>query len=607
MPTAPPPARGAPRQDAVPHVPGPRGRARPMLASAGDLPRGAGWAFEFVWTGLRCLAHAKDGELRLLDAEGHDVTAAFPEIGVPAAPGMVLDGVVVALDAVRRPSPARLRRRRRVDTPSRALVKSTPVSFYVFDVLEVAGRSTARMPYRERRELLGEIDLSGARHVVVPPMFTGVPAEEVVRTARQYGLEGVVAKRLESTYQGGRRSRSWISSVITRAQNVVVGGWLPPRSGGAGVGSLLLGVPSEGTLRYVGRVSTGVTAEARREILDAARHLVRPVSPFDTPLPAHVEESAHWLAPRLVGRVEHRRWTPTGLLGRPVWRGLRTDAHPATVQAPLLAADLALDDLETVEGPGRRVVGHPRGMTGPGGAPEAAPRVREGVLGPPTTSLPAPAIEVALPDADVEAALRSRFSAHFVHNALTAIAAYVRVDPGRARELLTEFADFTRYSFRDGDAGTTVAEELGNARRYLTLEQARFGARLQVEVSVAPEVESVVLPPFVVAPLVENAVRHGIEPQPGGGTVHVTATGVASDCVITVSDDGAGMGPEASWVSQVDARHGGISEVTRRLHAAFGSACDLHVDSRPGSGTSVRLRVPARHRDERAPDRLLVS
>jgi hypothetical protein len=592
---------------AVSRVPGPRGRARPMLASPGDLPRGAGWAFEFVWSGLRCLAHAGDGVLRLVDAEGHDVTAGFPELGVTAVPGLVLDGVVVAPDGVGRPSPARLQRRRRVDTPSSALVEGTPVSFYAFDVLEVGGRSTARMTYRERRELLAEIDLAGSQ-VVVPPWFTGVDADDVVRTARHYGLEGVVAKRLESTYQGGRRSRSWITSVVTRGQDVVVGGWLPPRGGGPGVGSLLLGVPSEGVLRYVGRVSTGVTAGARREILDAARGLVRPVSPFDADLPADVMATAHWLAPRLVGRVEHRRWTATGLLGRPVWRGLRAGTHPATVQAPVLAApvvatDLALDDLETVDRTGAHGPGHPDRVTGAtvarGAGELAATRAAADVRG-------RPEVEITLPDAEVEAALRSRFSAHFVHNALTAIAAYVRLDPTRARELLTEFADFTRYSFRDGETGTTVAEELRNARRYLTLEQARFGARLQVEVSVAPEVENVVLPPFVVAPLVENAVRHGIEPKPEGGTVRVTASGAGADCVVTVSDDGAGMGPEVSRAtSLVGARHGGIPEVTRRLQAAFGSACHLHVDSRPGNGTSVRLSVPARHRDE--PGRLLVG
>ena len=106
MPTSPLPTYStAHGRDAVARVPGPRGGARPMLASPGDLPRGAGWAFEFVWSGLRCLAHAGSGELRLVDGEGHDVTAGFPELGVPAAPGLVLDGVVVALDAVGRPEP----------------------------------------------------------------------------------------------------------------------------------------------------------------------------------------------------------------------------------------------------------------------------------------------------------------------------------------------------------------------------------------------------------------------------------------------------------------------------------------------------------------------
>lgn len=589
--------------ETVARVPGPRGPARPMLASPGELPRGAGWAFEFVWSGLRCLGHAEDGRLRLIDADGHDVTAGFPELGAPAAPGLVLDGVVVALDAVGRPSPSRLRRRRRVRTPSRGLVEGTPVSFYVFDVLEIGGRSTVRLTYRERRELLAEIDLAGGR-VVVPPSFTGVAADQVVRTARHYGLEGVVAKRVESTYQGGRRSRSWISSVVTRPQDVVVGGWLPPRGGGSGIGSLLLGVPSDGALRYVGRVSTGVTAGARREMFEAARGLTRPVSPFDDAMPPGVDATAHWLTPRLVGHVEHRRWTATGLLGRPVWRGLRAGTHPATVQAPVLAApvvatDLALDDLATVDGPrgGRSAPTH--GGTG------SPARAAVDAQGPPA---PPPAVEVAMPDAEAEASLRSRFSAHFVHNALTAIAANVRLDPSRARELLAEFADFTRYSFRDGEADTTVAEELRNARRYLTLEQARFGTRLGVEVTIAPEVENVVLPPFVVAPLVENAVRHGVEPKPDGGTVRVTASGAGADCVVTVCDDGAGMSPDAARPSApVDARHGGIAEVNRRLQTAFGGAADLHVDSRPGSGTTVRLRVPARERSRSLTERLLVG
>ncbi|GAA4801794.1 hypothetical protein GCM10023200_43500 [Actinomycetospora chlora] len=573
--------RGEPGYTRAAATAGPTGEAapgRPMLASSGDVPRGAGWAFEFLWDGLRCLAHADEDGLRLVTDTGRDVTSHFPELGArpwTTAPGLVLDGVVVALDGVGRPSAGKLRRRHRVAHPSEVLQAQVPVSYYVFDVLEVAGTSTRRLPYRQRRELLAELDFSGSR-VVIPPFFSGVDADAVVGTARRYGLDGVVAKRLESTYQVGRRSRSWIETPVRRTQEVVVGGWVPARGRPDTVGALLVGVPGEAGLRYSGRVVTGVTTAARRELEDVLAPLERPASPFAAALPEDAG-GAHWLVPRLVGQVEHRRWTATGLLERPVWQGLRA-AHPATVAAPVLSApvvdaDLDLDDLEVTDGP-------------------ATPAVR------PTADVAAVAEVaevVAAPSAeDVESALRSRFSAHFVHNTLTAIASYVRTDPGRARELLTEFADFTRYSFRSGGELTTVGDELLNAERYLTLEQARFGQRLRCEVAVAPEVRGVLVPPFVVAPLVENAVRHGIEPVPGGGAVSVFAAGSGSDCVITVSDDGAGMGPEATRAaSQVDRRHGGIAEVSRRLQAAFGSQCDVHVDTRPGVGTAVRLRIPA--------------
>ncbi|MEJ2863465.1 ATP-dependent DNA ligase [Actinomycetospora flava] len=564
---------------------------RPMLASAGDVPRGVGWAFEFVWDGLRCLARTDTDGLRLVTDAGRDVTSHFPELGVSApwtsTEGLVLDGVVVALDGVGRPSAGKLRRRHRVAHPSEILQAQVPVSYYVFDVLEVAGASTRRLPYRQRRELLAELDLSGSR-VVIPPFFTGVAAEAVIDTARRYGLDGVVAKRLESTYQVGRRSRSWIETAVRRTQDVVVGGWIPARGRPGTVGALLVGVPGETGLSYSGRVVTGVTAAARRELDGVLTALERPASPFATALPEGESGAVHWLAPRLVGQVEHRRWTATGLLERPTWQGLRS-AHPATVEAPVLSApvvdtDLELDDLEIAESPGTTA--------------RASRRT-------PAT----PADVVAVPSAeDVESALRSRFSAHFVHNTLTAIASYVRTDPGRARELLTEFADFTRYSFRSGGELTTVGDELHNAERYLTLEQARFGQRLLAEVAVAPEVRGVLVPPFVVAPLVENAVRHGIEPVPGGGKVSVFAAGSGSDCVITVSDDGAGMGPEATRsASQVDRRHGGIAEVSRRLHATFGSQCDVHVDTRPGVGTAVRLRLPAITASATEPSRVLVG
>lgn len=598
-----------------PSAAGPRPPVRPMAASSGTPPRGAGWAFEFVWDGLRCLAHAdptqSDAPLHLVTEAGRDVTSSFPELGVlttGTAGGLVLDGVVVALDAVGRPSASKLRSRHRVAYPSDVLQARIPVSFYVFDVLEVAGRSTVRLPYHHRRELLAELDLAGTR-IVVPPSFSGVDVDAVVDTARRYGLDGIVAKRTESTYQVGRRSRSWIETPVRRSQDVVIGGWVPSRTDPEIATALLVGVPTESGLRYSGRVVTGVTAAARRELATAASGLERDHSPFSEALPDDARPDApvvRWLHPRLVGRVEHRRWTATGLLERPAWQGLREHTHPAAVQSPVLAVpavradptltdatDLALDGLDRVDGSRRRT----STMDAPS---EVATAER-------AETPPAGEVVVAAPSSeDVEAALRSRFSAHFVHNTLTAIASFVRTDPARARELLAEFADFTRYSFRSGGEMTTVGEELDNAERYLTLEQARFGARLRAEVTVAPEVRGIALPPFVVAPLVENAVRHGIEPVPGGGSISVFAAGGSSECVITVSDDGAGMGPEATRAaSRVDRRHGGIAEVSRRLRAAYGSRFHVDVDTHSGAGTAIRLRVPAM--EPPAARRVLVS
>ena len=148
-----------------------------------------------------------------------------------------------------------------------------------------------------------------------------------------------------------------------------------------------------------------------------------------------------------------------------------------------------------------------------------------------------------LMEAEVRA-LRAQISPHFVYNSLNAIASFVRTDPDRARSLLLEFADFTRYSFRRHGDFTTLAEELRSIERYLVLEKARFGDRLRVVTLVAPEVLSVTLPFLSVQPLVENAVRHGLESRAGDGTITVTALDTGPECLITIEDDGAGVDPE---------------------------------------------------------------
>jgi two-component system LytT family sensor kinase len=202
-----------------------------------------------------------------------------------------------------------------------------------------------------------------------------------------------------------------------------------------------------------------------------------------------------------------------------------------------------------------------------------------------------------LAEAEVRA-LRAQISPHFVYNSLGAIASFVRTDPDRARELLLEFADFTRYSFRRHGDYTTLAEELRSIERYLLLEQARFGDRLQVTLSIAPEVLGVAVPFLCVQPLVENAVRHGLEGvgNPSGvGHVTITARDRGQDCVIEVEDDGAGEDPERvrrALAGDTALDSVGLGNVDARLRSTYGDDYGLVVETAPGAGTRVVVRVP---------------
>ena len=199
-----------------------------------------------------------------------------------------------------------------------------------------------------------------------------------------------------------------------------------------------------------------------------------------------------------------------------------------------------------------------------------------------------------LAEAEVRA-LRAQISPHFIYNALTAIASYVRTDPEHARELLLEFADFTRYSFRRHGDFTTLAEELRSIDRYLTLERARFGERLQVTVRVAPEVLPVAVPYLCLQPLVENAVRHGLEGRAGPGRITIVAEDAGADCTISVEDDGIGADPEQirrAMVGEGDSDSIGVGNVDERMRSVFGDEYGLVVETGPGLGTKVSMRVP---------------
>jgi two-component system LytT family sensor kinase len=196
-------------------------------------------------------------------------------------------------------------------------------------------------------------------------------------------------------------------------------------------------------------------------------------------------------------------------------------------------------------------------------------------------------------------ALRAQISPHFIYNSLSAIASFVRTDPDRARELLLEFADFTRYSFRRSGDFTTLSEELRSIDRYLLLQRARFGERLEFTMRVAPEVLPVSVPFLCLQPLVENAVRHGLEGKAHTGHIVVVAEDAGAECLISVEDDGVGM-PEELVRDALAGRGGeaagiGLGNVDERLRRLFGDEYGLVVATAPGAGTKVSLRVPKYH------------
>ncbi|GAB2962360.1 non-homologous end-joining DNA ligase [Saccharothrix stipae] len=312
---------------------------RPMLASSGQLPAGAGWAFEFKWDGVRAVTYVRGGRVRAMTRNDLEVSATYPEVGALSAllgdREAVLDGEIVALGTRKQPDFGRLQSRMHVARPGDDLLARVPVVYYAFDLVHLDGRSLLGVPYSERRAELAALGLGGLAEVRVPPCFTDVDGRDVLAVAADYGLEGVVAKRITSRYEPGRRSTAWVKAPLVRTQEVLIGGWRPGDGRRAGtVGSLLLGVPSDDGLRYVGKVGTGFTHSALLDLRERLQPLARAASPFVDPVPTEHARRAHWVRPELVGEVEYRTWTTDGRLRHSSWRGLRPDRNPDDVRMP---------------------------------------------------------------------------------------------------------------------------------------------------------------------------------------------------------------------------------------------------------------------------------
>ena len=308
-------------------------KIEPMLAAAADEPFDSpDFTYEPKWDGVRTIAFVDGGEVRLQTRNLLDCTKQYPEAtqaaeALTGAYHAILDGEIVALDEKGVPSFQRLQPRMHVSDEStvRKLRKSTPVIYQVFDILYADGEDLTRKPLRERLRRLDE---------ALTPMGSirrseGFPGTGVAlfEAAREQGIEGIVAKRLDSIYQPGARSPAWVKIKAFRTMECVIGGWTAGQgSRNKTLGALLLGVYRDGKLQPVGHVGTGFDERTLRDLLGTLQEHESPTSPFATK--PRTNQPARWCLPELVCEVEYAEITRDGTLRHPTYRGLRPDVDP---------------------------------------------------------------------------------------------------------------------------------------------------------------------------------------------------------------------------------------------------------------------------------------
>ncbi|MGH3732442.1 MAG: non-homologous end-joining DNA ligase [Acidimicrobiales bacterium] len=304
----------------------------PMLALAGQLPtREKEWAYEFKWDGVRAMVYVDGGRVHALTRNDKTLMTTFPELReigeYLGSRSAILDGEIVTLDKDGRPSFATLSHRLHLTSKSaiERLAKSSPVSFFAFDLVYLEGRSLVSSSYDQRRAALESLKLQGTSFAT-PPSATRVEGAKIARIAQERGLEGVVAKRRGSPYSPGIRNGDWIKIKNFRTQEVVIGGWTEGRGERSGsLGALLLGVHNDKGLEYVGKVGTGFSAATRNELLESLLPRAQKTTPFAERLTPAETALANFVRPELVGEVEFAEWTTDGHLRQPSWRGLRPD------------------------------------------------------------------------------------------------------------------------------------------------------------------------------------------------------------------------------------------------------------------------------------------
>jgi bifunctional non-homologous end joining protein LigD len=308
-------------------APASRSGYEPMLTTlAEELPKGSGWLFEVKWDGYRTIAIVRTSEVELVSRRGNSLTERFAAIaralpGALRTPHCVLDGEVCALDAEGRASFSEMQQ------------GSGPLVFYVFDLLEVDGRAVLDLPFTERRARLEEILVPG--HPVVRLSVSFDDGEALMRATKEQGLEGVIAKRADSPYQPGKRTRDWLKVKTHGRQEFLIAGYTRGKGRREGtLGALVLAHHVGDELVWAGNCGTGFTEEEIEKLLRKLRPLERATPPFDPvpKMPKVRKGDVVWVTPKLVADVEFVEWTHDGRLRAPSYKGLRDDKSPDEVR-----------------------------------------------------------------------------------------------------------------------------------------------------------------------------------------------------------------------------------------------------------------------------------
>ena len=312
-------------------------RLTPMAAQlAKGLPHDEqNYGFEFKWDGIRAVVYSQGGTIKIQTRNLEDVTRRYPEVRpLSEALGsheVVLDGELVALDAKGRPSFEQLQQRMGLnsETEIRRKAREVPVYYMIFDLLYLNGRLLLKEPYRERRARLEDLKLAGPAWQT--PAYERGQGKVMLDASERGGLEGVMAKRLDSAYEPGRRSPAWLKVKNHQRQELVIAGWLDGQGKRQGLpGALLTGYYDDaGKFIYAGKVGTGFTEKMLEELQRKMAPLGRSSSPFEGG--EKPPTKAHFVEPKLVAEFEFSEWTKAGQLRAPAFKGLRNDKDARAV------------------------------------------------------------------------------------------------------------------------------------------------------------------------------------------------------------------------------------------------------------------------------------